>query len=114
MEIEGKVIHIGETLTGTSKSGKDWQRLDFAIETAGEYPKKVAFSAWGKTVPFAQQLNKGDLVEVSFNPESREYNDRWYTELRAWRLNIKTQSGVTVAPENEPEDLNPKGGDMPF
>jgi hypothetical protein len=36
-------------------------------------------------------LQTGQTVKVSFNPESREYNGKWYTDLRAWK--IETNSG---------------------
>ena len=40
-------------------------------------------------------LKDNELVTVSFEPESREYNGRWYTELRAWRVQ---RGGASAAP----------------
>ena len=30
----------------------------------------------------------GDKVEVMFNIESRQWKDRWFTELVAWKVNM--------------------------
>ena len=45
------------------------------------------FSAWGQDK--VQELDKyqvGDSVKVSFNVKGREYNGRWYNDLRVWRI----------------------------
>ncbi len=41
-------------------------------------------------------LNLGEEVTVSFDLESREFNGRWYTDVRAW----KAEKGVVAAPVN--------------
>lgn len=81
--IRGKVIHVGQPVSGTSKAGKPWSKQEFAIETEGQYPKKVAFGVMNNK--FA--MNMGDVVEIEVDAQSREYNGKWYTELTAWRCN---------------------------
>ncbi len=55
------------------------------MEVPGKYPKKVCFNLWGEKIDqFNVQLN--DEVKVSLDVESREYNGRWYTEVRAWKV----------------------------
>ncbi len=87
IEITGKVMQVMQPVTGESAKGS-WKKQEFIIETIDQYPKKVVFNVWGDKTSLLQNLNPGTEVKVSFNPESREYNGRWFTELRAWRIDV--------------------------
>lgn len=83
MEIKGRVIQVLDTVTGMGKNG-EWKKTGFVIETSGEYTKKVCLSLFNKDL----LARVGQTVEVSFEPESREYNGRWYTECKAWKVQV--------------------------
>lgn len=86
MDINGTVIVITPVISGESTRGS-WQKCGFAIETSEEYPKKVYFSVFGEErVKKVQALAVGEPVQVHFSPESREFNDKWYTDLRAYSI----------------------------
>jgi len=86
MEIIGKLIQILPDVQGESQRGP-WIRGGFVIETGDDYPRKVAFTAFGEErVAMAKNIPMGQLVQVTFNPESREFNERWYTDLRCTRV----------------------------
>ncbi|RLD62420.1 MAG: hypothetical protein DRI95_13130, partial [Bacteroidetes bacterium] len=98
----------------------EWVKQEFVIETMDQYPKKACFSAWGDKTANIKQLLQGDEVTVSFNIESREYNERWYTDLRAWKIvkgtqNASDQNINDMPPINE-NDIPPEGEgeDLPF
>ena len=65
-----------------------------------------------------EKYQVGDTVKVSFNPVSREFNGRWYTDLRAWRIsgNVAAASAAPVPPPPAAEDLPAVdfGEDLPF
>ncbi len=85
MELSGKIIQLLPLATGTGKTGTAWKKQDYVMEVPGKYPKKVCFNLWGEKIDqFNVQLN--DEVKVSLDVESREYNGRWYTEVRAWKV----------------------------
>lgn len=90
LEITGKLYKVMSEQTGAGKNGS-WVKQEFVIETMEQYPKKVCCSAWGDKVAALKGLQPGDQIKVSFNIESREYNERWYTDVRAWK--IETQAG---------------------
>jgi hypothetical protein len=97
LELSGKVIQILTEQTGTGKNGQ-WSRQDFVIETREQFPRKVCFSAWGDKVSLVKTLKTEADVNVSFNVESREYNGKWYTDLRVWKIEIQNQlAGQPVA-----------------
>lgn len=84
MELKGKVVQLLAMQSGMGKKGQ-WKKQEFIVETQSQYPKKVCLSAWGDKI---DQFNvkEGDILNVSVDLESREYNGRWYTEARAWKL----------------------------
>lgn len=96
LELSGKVIQLLSEQTGTGKNGQ-WSKQDFIIETEEQYPRKVCFSAWGEKVTLIKSLKTGTLVKVSFNVESREFNGKWYTDLRLWKIEAPESAGNTVA-----------------
>jgi len=85
MEIAGKVHKILDLVSGTSTNG-EWKKREFVINTTDQYPKSVFFSVWGEKTNLLDNLKANDDVKVFFDPSSREYNERWYTDLRAWRI----------------------------
>src|SRR5690606_40324971 len=96
MEVKGKVIQLLPMQSGMGKKGP-WKKQEFIIETQSQYPKKICLSAWGDKV---DQFNLAvdDVVNVTVDLESREYNGRWYTEARAWKLE---KSGSTTPPPGD-------------
>lgn len=115
MDISGKIIQLLPVQTGQGKNGT-WKKQEFILETGDTYPKKVCIAVWGDKVDMGS-LKTGDLVDVSFDVESREYNGRWYTDVKAWKV-VSKQSGSTGKNTGMPEsnDLSPAGGDddLPF
>ncbi len=119
MELKGKVIQLLQMQTGMGKKGQ-WKKQEFIVETQAQYPKKVCLSAWGDKID-QFRVAEGDLVNVSVDLESREYNGRWYTEARAWKLD-KVGNGATAgngAPSapvgDEPFSSNASStDDLPF
>lgn len=85
MEIQGKIIvDLGET-TGTSKAGNPWKKHEYVLETKEQYPRKVHFDFFGDRAD-QYRCAIGDDVTLSFDIESREYNGRWFTSIRGWKL----------------------------
>lgn len=99
MELKGKVIQLLPMQTGMGKKGQ-WRKLEFIVETQSQYPKKVCFSLWGDKID-QYNLAVGDTVTIAVDLESREYNGRWYTEARAWKVD---KSGATTAPPPQDEE----------
>lgn len=109
MEIQGKVIQIMPVTKGTSARG-EWQRQEVIFEyTDGQYSRKLAVSFFNKPTD-VESLKIGETYNVSFNIESREYNDRWYTELRAWRVTALEVASPAPSPSSftaEADDTDP-------
>lgn len=86
MEIVGKIIQVLPEQGGTSKSGNPWKSQSYVLETQEQYPRKVCFELFGEERIKSNPCKIDDIVTVSFDIESREFNGRWYTSIRAWRV----------------------------
>ena len=93
LAISGIVYNVLPLQTGMSKAGNAWQKQDFILETQEKYPRMVCISLFGDRVEkFPVQV--GRLVTVSIDIESREFNGRWYTDVRAWNVVYNDHLGV--------------------
>lgn len=94
MELEGTLITKLAVQSGKSARG-DWAKQEFVIEYQdGNFPTKVCFNVWGADkVKELDSLRLGEKIRVSFNISSREYNGKWYTDLRAWRITSSAAAG---------------------
>ena len=87
MEIKGKIIAVMVKRSGQSqRSGNTWASQDYVVETQDQYPKKCLFNVFGEDKIAEYALKVGDDVTVSFDIDAREYNGRWYNDVRAWRV----------------------------
>lgn len=122
MEIQGKVIELLKEQSGEGRNGK-WRKREYVIETQDQYPKKVCFNMWGDRID-QFQMKEGDVVNVHFDIESREFNGRWYTDVKAWKVE-QVGAGTSDLPplpdqgatEISSPDLNPPPpgeDDLPF
>ena len=110
MTIEGKIIQVLPLQGGVSKtSGKEWALQAYVLETLENYPKKVHFEVFGDDRIKANQCGVDDIVSVDFDIESREFNGRWYTSIRAWR--IVKQDATQAAPQEAEQVSNGQESD---
>ncbi|MDE6497576.1 MAG: DUF3127 domain-containing protein [Muribaculaceae bacterium] len=84
MEVIGKIIFELPEQSGVSKSGNQWHKREYVLETEDTYPKKIHFDFFGERAD-QYRLAVGQRVRLSFDIESREFNGRWYTSIRGWR-----------------------------
>lgn len=105
LSIEGKVADVLEEQSGESRNGP-WRRRDFILEVEDRFPRKICISQWGDSID-SDAIEAGETVKVYFNLQSREYNGRWYTDVRAWR--IEKGSGGASAGSHYPDSQEGEG-----
>ena|SRR5688500_4352404 len=116
MQLTAKVIQILPLQTGSGKNG-EWKKQDIVVETDGQYPKKVCISVWGDKIN-ANHLVVGNKLKIDFDIESREYNSRWYTDVKAWKVEVVGSNSNSSSNDFPPPDLEPIASngndDIPF
>ena len=104
MVIVGKIIQVLPEQSGMSKTGNPWKVQSYVLETQEQYPRKVCFEIFGEDRIKNNPCKVDDVVTVSFDIESREFNGRWYTSIRAWRVQ---QGAVAAAPATAQPTVQP-------
>lgn len=118
MDITGKILSLLPEQTGQGKNGM-WRKQEFILEVPGQYPKKVCMEIWGDKIDQIK-LTPEETVTVSFDVESREFNSKWYTNIRAWKVerNAASNTGAGSPPPAEfqaPAEMMAGGSDdLPF
>lgn len=97
MEVKGKIIQKFDLQSGTSKAGNPWKKQNYLLETLDNFPRKIYFDFFGDRAD-QYPLNVGDMITLSFDIECREYQGRYYTDIRGWKAE-KIDATVTAAPD---------------
>lgn len=132
MEVSGKIIQMLPLQEGIGRNGNPWKVQSAILETQDQYPRKVCFEVFGEDRINNNPFKVDDIVTISFDIESREFNGRWYTSIRAYRVQQglpeqtpaapATQAAPAAAPmaapaaNTEPFDASPsdESTDLPF
>ena len=130
MELTGRIIAVLPLQTGQGRNG-EWKKQEYVLEynSESQFPRKVCFNLWGEKIDqFA--IQEGQNLTVSFDIESREYQGRWYNDIRAWKVAASQLSSTPPVASNAPyvsptwqaspsfsaEDVPPENqaNDLPF
>jgi hypothetical protein len=109
MEMTGKIVQVLAEKSGNSARG-GWRKQEYIIEIPGDYPKNVCFMVWGDRID-QFRIQEGQELTVSVDLESREYNGRWYTDVKAWKIR---PAGQEAAPHGTEEPPPIDSDDLPF
>ncbi len=112
MEIQGKVIKILDEQNGTGRNGA-WRKREYVIETGDQYPRKLCFNLWGDKID-QYPVHVNDSIKLFFDVESREYNGRWYTDVKGWKIENLTSSSNDAGQDVEfQSEMASSGNDAP-
>ena len=111
LELEGRISRKFAKQSGQGAKGA-WIKQDFILEFQdGSYTAQVCFTSCGNDkVAELDKYQAGDDVKVSCNIRAREFNGRWYNDVRVWRI---SPVGPAVQPDQAPAPA-PSIEDMPF
>jgi len=93
-EVEGALHKKFETENKT----ETFQAREFVIKTEGQYPQFVKFQLTQDRCQLVDPFNDGDMIKVYFDLRGREWNEKYFTNLNAWK--IEKQTAEEAATEN--------------
>ena len=111
MEITGKIIAVLPERGGISKTGNEWKTQEYVLETHEQYPRRICFNVFGADKISQFNIQAGEERTVSFDINAREYQGRWYNDIRAWRVE---RGGPVTAPEYAPAVNAPAANNVEF
>lgn len=120
IKLEGTVKEILPLQEGEGRNGP-WKKQSFILETPGQYSRAVCINIWGDRID-KYNVQQGETVVVSVDIESREFNGRWYTDVKAWKLDRKQddmpqqniQAHDDSIPPMPPQPSDSSDGNDPF
>jgi hypothetical protein len=119
LKITGTVTRILDEQSGESRNGP-WRKQEFILETAGPYPKQVCIVQWGDNIE-QFGIQEGESITAQIDIQSREYNGRWYTDVKAWRVERADADQGQAPPSLGPDEPFPEppgdedaDDDLPF
>ncbi len=107
LNVTGRVLQILPLQQGTSKAGKPWKSQMFVLDTGGQYPKKIPIKLFGDSVD-KFPLQVGQEVTASLDLDGREWEGKWFAEIKAWNIvyagaqSAQTATAPTATPQPAP------------
>ena len=116
MELTGKIIAVLEPRGGVSnRTGNAWKSQEFVIEVPGQYPRKCVFTVFGEDRLNQFNIQMGEELTVSFDIDAREYNGRWYNDVRAYNVTRGAAPAAAVPQATPfPPQAAPQDATSPF
>lgn len=113
--VNGKIVAVLEKKSGISKAGNEWCNQDYVIQPDGD-EDVIAFNVFGEENIANYNLRVGSVVSVTLAIRSREYNGKYYPEVRA--IQCYSQSGANTAsvpaPAPAPASEASTSNNLPF
>lgn len=80
-QFTGKVVKILDVVSGENERGT-WCRGGFVLESMDIPGSKAAFTVMGADrLEQFKDVRMHDVVVVTYRPSSREFNEKWFTDL---------------------------------
>ncbi len=83
---------------GTSKAGNEWKVQEYVIENHDQYPRKMCFDVFGADKIEQFNIQMGEELTVSFDIDARQWQDRWFNSIRAWKVERVGAAAPAAAP----------------
>lgn len=113
MELTGKIIAVMEPRGGVSaRTGNQWMTQEYVLEVPGQYPKRCLFNIFGEDRIKQFNIQQGEDLTIQFDIDAREYNGRWFNDIRAYNVirgQVQPAAGMPQAAQ-----FPPAGATAPF
>lgn len=101
MEATLTFISLTNYQEGTSAKGP-WKKQEAVFETRDQYPKKIAVSAFNAMADSLAACTPMQPYDVRFDIESREWNGKWYTDVRVFGIVAHATMPAVPAEQAQP------------
>lgn len=110
-EIIGKLHKVFEV---QAKSDR-FQTREFVITTEGQYPQFIKFQLTQDRCELISNFEEGKDIKVYFDLRGREWQEKFFTNLNAWKLEAATSDSASKEPNNIPQAVGepPEMGGFP-
>lgn len=120
LTVTGTLVKHLPAQTGTTKTGSPWTKRAFVMQQPGQYDKPFPCEAFGDKFEFLDSVMEGEQITVSFNPVGREWNEKWFVSISAWKIDVvgakqpASQPATRQQPAAPTFHNEPDTTDLPF
>lgn len=101
-EVKGKIYAVTPLEQGEGKKGI-WKKQQIVVEVVnGKYAKKIAVEIWNDLTDLPYEIGKDITFDVDL--ESREYNGKWYSSIKGWKV-VSNDSVFTDKGETKEQEI---------
>ena len=87
MDATGTIIAVMQPQGGVSqRTGNTWMRQEYVLEIPAQYPRRISFTLFGEDRIKQFNIQPGEEITVQFDIDAREFNGRWYNDIRAFNI----------------------------
>lgn len=110
-EITGTLVKKYETET----KGESFRVRDFVIKAndGGQYDNFVKFQTTQDRTTIIDSYNEGDEIKVHFDLRGRQWQEKYFTNLNAWRVEALSQAPAAKPAAESFTDFPAAGNDEP-
>lgn len=116
MEYRGRIYKVLPIQSGKKENGSEWRRQDFIFEyfehETDRWTDKVVLNIMNERIE-QYDIHEGDEVVIGFGHNTRDFNGRYYNELRMYKFE-KVNSISTPASAQTEQKAEDKESDLPF
>ena len=109
MQFQGRIYKLFPVQSGTSQRG-EWTKQDFIFEyfeqPTDRYADRVLLSIMNDRIK-DYDLHEGDEVIIGFGHNTREYQGRYFNDIRLYHFEKVKQVGNNDAPAAQPSPVMP-------
>ena len=103
LNIKGILTKKFEVETIEGKEGKIWKKKNFIIDTGSQFNSEICFQLFGEEkVKILDEFQINDNIEVYFNLYSKKFNNRYFHNIVAWKIEKNTEEQSDNEPTNVP------------
>ena len=89
MIVKGTLKKMLPEISGISKiTGKEWKKQDFVIDTGAQFNPELCISTFKENIDTIKNISIGSYIEVEINLYSKEYNDKYFHNVQAWKITL--------------------------
>ena len=96
----------------SQRTGNPWMTQEYVIEVPGQFPRKMVFNIFGEDRIKQFNIQPGEEITVQFDIDAREYNGRWFNDIRAYNI-IRGQVAQSVPAATQAGGAAPAGAPFP-
>jgi hypothetical protein len=112
MEVFGKIIVLGETMTVGSAG--TFRKRTIVVETQEQYPQTIPIDFVQDKTEILNAYKVGESVKICINIRGNEYNGKYYVSLNGWNINKHDTNNASPSVNKKEPVVVEDDTDLPF